>query len=439
MATGIRKRHSRRCASRDGGRCDCKAGFEASVWLAREGKKVRRTFERESEARAWRSEASTAAAAGKLRTATRLTVEQAAWLWLEAAATGAVRNRSGSVYKPGPLREYARALRLRVLPEFGAVRLSELRRADVQAFADRLLADGCSASTVRNTIDPLRAIYRHAVRRELVAVNPTREVELPAADGRRERIASAAEAERLLAAVPERERALWATAFYAGLRRGELMALRVSDVDLGRSEIAVRRSWDQHDGPIAPKSRAGSRTVPLLAVLRDHLDEHLLRTGRAGDDLAFGRTAELPFSPRAVSEGADRAWERANKAEREAAEDDEREPDPLRRITLHECRHTFASLLIDAGVNPKAIQTFMGHATIDVTFDTYGHLIPGSREQARELVDSYLAAAAGEARAEAKAAAAGAPVGAPLDRSSERLPAVGEDTGERANPHPGAQ
>ncbi len=60
-------------------------------------------------------------------------------------------------------------------------------------------------------------------------------------------------------------------------------------------------------------------------------------------------------------------------------------------ITLHECRHTFASLMIAAGENPKAIQTFMGHATIQMTFDRYGHLMPGSRDQARARMDEYLA------------------------------------------------
>jgi len=63
------------------------------------------------------------------------------------------------------------------------------------------------------------------------------------------------------------------------------------------------------------------------------------------------------------------------------------------RITLHECRHTFASLLIDAGVNPRALQEFMGHATIEETFSRYGHLMPGARNHARELVDAYMQAA----------------------------------------------
>ncbi|HEX4305308.1 MAG TPA: site-specific integrase [Solirubrobacterales bacterium] len=406
MATGIRRRHSKGCASVAGRRCDCKAGWEASVFLKREGKKIRKTFTKESEARAWRSEAITAAAAGKLKTATTLTVTEAAWLWLEAADTGAVRDRAGKVFKPSTLRSYRSALRLRVLKEFGAVRLSELRRGDVQAFVDRLLGEGKAPSTIANTLDPLRAIYRHAIRRELVAVNPTAELELPAADGRRERIASPSEAAALVAVVAAADRPLWATAFYAGLRRGELQALRWSDVDLGRSEIHVRRSWDEEAGAVEPKSKAGVRTVPILGVLRDHLDT-LKATGRpAGDDLVFGSGPVTPFPASSVSKRARAAFKAS----------------PLKAITLHECRHTFASLLIHAGVNAKAIQTFMGHATIQMTFDQYGHLMPGSRDQARELVDAYLDAAIREARIEASCAG-----DAPAASVAERLAASEAD------------
>jgi integrase len=276
-----------------------------------------------------------------------------------------------------------------VLPEFGALWLSELTRADLQNFVDRLLARELAPSTIRNTMNPLQAIYRHSVRRELVAVNPTREVDLPAARGRRERIATAAEAARLIAVLPESDQPIWATAFYAGLRRGELQALRASDIDLPRHEISVQRSWDQYEGPIAPKSKAGIRTVPILAVLRTHLDA---RAFGEGPELVFGRATGDPFDPKGITGRAKRAWDEANEREREAAEREGRRPDLLQPITFHECRHTFASLLIDAGLNPKAIQEFMGHATIEETFSRYGHLMPGARDKARELVDAYLSA-----------------------------------------------
>ena len=125
-----RRVHERRFSAR----CICRAGWEASVYLSREGRKLRRTFAREAEAKTWRADALKAASARSLRTPSQITVEQAAWLWLEAARTGAVRDRSGHHYKPGTLREYGRALSLRVLPEFGDVRLADLTRAEAAGF-----------------------------------------------------------------------------------------------------------------------------------------------------------------------------------------------------------------------------------------------------------------------------------------------------------------
>jgi integrase len=99
-----------------------------------------------------------------------------------------------------------------------------------------------------------------------------------------------------------------------------------------------------------------------------------MRTGRRGGDLVFGSTAVSPFATAALSDRADRAWKNAK----------------LRRITLHECRHTFASLMIAAGVNAKALSTYMGHANISITLDRYGHLMPGNEEEAADLLDTYL-------------------------------------------------
>jgi integrase len=107
---------------------------------------------------------------------------------------------------------------------------------------------------------------------------------------------------------------------------------------------------------IEPKSLAGRRTVPLLAILRDYLEVCLRRTGRSGEDLIFGRTTEEAFYASTIDHRAKQAWKGAGVA---AADKDEAASLP-RPITLHECRRTFASLLIDAGANPKAIQQFMG-------------------------------------------------------------------------------
>jgi integrase len=216
---------------------------------------------------------------------------------MRGAEDGTIRNRSGDAYKPSALRAYEQAMRLRVLPDFGAERLSELTRLDIQDFADRLVADDADPSTIRNTLLPLRAPYRRAVARGEVTLNPTSGIELPAVRSRRDRVASPAEAAALIEALPIADRALWATAMYAGLRSGELQALAWSGVDLAKGVIRVERGWDAKAGLIAPKSRAGTRKVPVPVVLRGYLVEHQLATGR-WDGLVFGRTAERPFDPR---------------------------------------------------------------------------------------------------------------------------------------------
>jgi integrase len=190
------------------------------------------------------------------------------------------------------------------------------------------------------------------------------------------------EARELIAALSEVDRALWATAFYGGLRRAELLALDWANVDLVEGVIRVERSWDVVEGLIEPKSRAGRRQVPVPTVLRKHLAEHRLRQGRGGDGLVFGRSKTTPFVPTEPGQRAKRTWLAAG----------------YLPIGLHEARHTYASFMIAAGVtagtNPvavaKQLSEFMGHASISVTLDRYGHLFPGAEGEAARALDAYL-------------------------------------------------
>ena len=199
-ATGIRRRGT---------------SHEASVYLKREGRKLRRTFPTLAAAKAWRAEALTAANKGALRAPKPTTIRQAWDSWYEGAKAGTIRNRSGDPFKPSALRAYEVAMRRRVLPALGGARLAEVHRPDLQEFADGLLSEGLSPSSIQVTLLPLRAIFRRALARGELAVNPCTGLELPAVRGRRERYASPAEAEALIAAVPEQDRAIWATAMYA--------------------------------------------------------------------------------------------------------------------------------------------------------------------------------------------------------------------------------
>jgi integrase len=395
MAEGVRKRHSKGCSARDGGRCNCNAGWEASIYLAREGKRVTKTFPRKAEAKSWRAEAKRAADRGTLRATPQdaRTLALALRQFIAGMQAGTIRPKGRERYKPNTIRSYERALRVHIAPStVGGIKVADVRRRDLQALADELLAAELSAGTVGNVLNPIQAFYRRAVDRDELTHNPSERIDLPNGDSKRpKRIATPAEAAALLAALNPEDRPVWATAFYAGLRRGELQALRVRDIDREADLIAVERGWDQVEGAIEPKSRAGRRSVPLLTILRDYLDAQVRRTGRSGDDLVFGRTPQQAFYASTVDGRAKRAWVAANKRERDtAAKLESSEPALLTPISLHLCRHTFASLLIDSGANAKAIQEFMGHSKIQTTFDVYGHLLPGSRDEVRQRMNAYL-------------------------------------------------
>lgn len=126
-------------------------------------------------------------------------------------------------------------------------------------------------------------------------------------------------------------------------------------MDLANGVIRVERGWDPVEGEIELKSHAGRCKVPISAVLRDFLIDHLARTGREGSELIFGRSGDDPFTANRVQSRADGAWESANARERELAANEGCEPLLLERITSHACRHTFASKMIAAGVNAKAL------------------------------------------------------------------------------------
>jgi integrase len=376
MAEGIRKRHLKGCSARSGGRCNCDGGWEASVYSQRDGRKLYKTFPRKSEARSWRADAKHSLDNGKLRAPNGKSLSQAAESWLQGAERGDIRNRSGRRYKPSTLRGYRQSLVKRVLPVLGSQRLSGITTLDLQTLVDEWVAEGQDPSTIRNSLKPLQVIYRRARSREGVPLNPTYDLELPTPDLGEIQIVAPGVAAQLVEALPDDDRPAWATALYAGLRYGELRALRWGAVDLDSRKIRVRESWDPLEGSIAPKTRTSRRTTPIPDVLHKMLLDHRQRGGEAADDaLVFSERQGAPFHAASLYRRADRAWAKAGLAE---------------RLRFHQARHTYASFMIAAGVNPKALSVFMGHSSIKVTFDLYGHLMPGTEAEAAALLDGFL-------------------------------------------------
>jgi len=387
---GIDARHAKACASRAAGSCGCKPTYQAHVFDARSGRRIRKTFPTLSAAKKWREEAVVALRRGLIRVSTSTTFRDAAEALVTGMQAGGILDRSGKPYKPSSCRGYEQTLTRYALPHFGHMKLGQIERRDVQGFVEHLRGQGLAASTITNLLDPLRVIFRRAIEDDEIAVDPTDGLRLPAVRGRRDRIESPERAHELLAALPDTERPFWAVAFFAGLRRGELRALRWSAVDFDRGVIRVERSWDPVAGPIETKSEAGERSVPIALVVRRELTAHKLRTGRDGNALVFGRTETQPFYASTARARALKAWgwkqvEQAGKRRWIKAREDALEP-----ITPHEARHCAISYFIAAGMDWKQISTWAGHSDVRQTWNRYGHLVPGGEQAAAERLNRYL-------------------------------------------------
>jgi integrase len=367
VEAGITERHARHCRAPKT-RCSCEPTFYAEAYDAAADKRIYRTFPTITGARRWRQDAYSALRTGTLSAERGPTLKQAAEHWLTAARAGIVCNRSGEPYKRSAIRGYERALRRHVLAELGHERLRELTLPRLQRHVDKLAADGLAPATITTAITPIRAIYRRARQLGEVHANPTSGVSIPAVNRRQTKFATVEQIDAMLAGLDSaKDRALWATALYAGLRRGELAGLHAADIDLATGVLRVERGYDEAEGEeVAPKSKQGRRKVPIPAALRDHLDAFLLYAPPAGRIFPDVR----------------QSYDNGRRAAEQAG---------VEAPTLHECRHGYASLMIAAGVNVKALSNFMGHANIAITLDQYGHLLPGAESEAAGLLDAFLA------------------------------------------------
>jgi len=373
--TGIRKIHQRGCPAGDA--CRCSPSYQANVWDARKRGALRRAFPTMAAAVTWRQDSAGLVRAGKLKAGTPVGSLAAAAAGLIAGMRdGAIRNRSGRQYKPSSIRSYERNLRLHVEPTLGHRPWAKVERVELQALVERLTAAGLSRSTIDNALDPIRVLYRRAIEDGLVAHDPTAHLRMPANEAAVRASVDVPAAEALVAAAPARDRAFWALAFYASLRRGELRALRVSDIDEGAGVVRVRRTWDDSEAEVSAKSEAGQRDVPLIGPSRQMLAAHLLATGRSGEDLVFGVTAEAAFDPSTVQYRADRAWADAG----------------LARVTPHELRKSGYNLLRLAGVDRYVLQRVFGHGGKTDSDALYGAVLDRELAAIRVAGDAFLVA-----------------------------------------------
>jgi integrase len=251
---------------------------------------------------------------------------------------------------------------------------------------------GTSAGTLQNALTALRAMLACAVRWGYIAGNPAAGLSLPKGEGREMQPLTREQVDVLLAELTGAARVAVLTAVSTGVRRGELFALRWSDFDRKRRRLWIRRSLNRHLQFQEPKTKRSVRTIACRPTLVEALVAHRLESDYSGDD-------ELIF-PNANGGPMDAA----NFVRREFRPALRRAGVPL--VRFHDLRHTFASLLIAQGLAPKLISEQLGHASIAITMDRYGHLFDQSYADASDAIEQAFELPSGE---EAVAAASGPP------------------------------
>jgi integrase len=377
MPAGIEVRHARACRSREGGGCGCTPAYQAHVFDKRTGKRIRKTFGTRSAAKLWRQDALVALRRGELApSSTTTTVEGAVTAWIEAAKRGTVRTRGRRPFALGTIRSVEQNYRLRVKDRFGRRRLDRVTLLDLQEWVDELDGDGVHASTIETSVLPLRLAYRRAKGRGEIPVDPTDGLELPSKPirGSARRPPEPNRLRALLDAAPACDRPAWATLILTGLRRGELRGLEWRQLDFNAGVIRVEQQYQEGEG-LKPTKGRRNRTVPLGETLATTLREHRLRTGRR-EGLVFGEDGRRPLDTGKLQTRADEAWEEAE----------------LSRVTPHVCRHYYATMMAAAGTPLERLSRYLGHSSIAVTWDNYGHLFPGDEVADATLQEAFLAA-----------------------------------------------
>ncbi|MFV0307465.1 MAG: tyrosine-type recombinase/integrase [Desertimonas sp.] len=294
--------------------------------------------------------------------------------------------------RPSTRATYEVMVRKHITPIIGARKLDQLNAPDIRRLLHAKLDEGLSANTVRHIHAVLRSALEQAVRDDLLARNVARNVQAPHASPEPVVPFDVDEARRLLdAAADDRLFALWTVALAVGLRKGEALALRWSDVDLDQGQLRVARTVQRVDGALLfaePKTARSRRTVVLPNVCIDALRSHRLRQNderlAAGpywqdNGLVFTTSHGTPIEPRNINRSFDALCRRAG----------------LRRLRVHDLRHTCASLLLAQGVPARLVMEMLGHSQIGITMNLYSHVLPTAMSETANAIERALATVGG--------------------------------------------
>jgi integrase len=368
-------------------------GERKEAWIVdysdQQGARHIHTFARKKDADAYEATVRVNVRAG-VHTSSKMTVAEAGAKWIADA-----EDR----LEPATVESYRQHLDDHIVPYIGAVKLSQLTVPLVREFMDKLRADKRSPTMIKRVVGDLGSILADAQERGKVAQNVVRSLSQRKKRREAERrhqhklkvgvdIPSPEEIRAIVGRLEGRWRPLLLTAIFTGLRASELRGLRWDDVDLKRSELHVRQRADKFNTIGKPKSAAGHRTVPMPPILVNTLREWKLSCPRSEHGIVFPTgTGQIEYHSNIVVRGLGPAQVAAGVVIKGGK---------AKYTGLHSLRHFYASWCINRtedgglGLPLKVVQHRLGHSTIQMTADVYGHLFP-SGDDGAELAEAERA------------------------------------------------
>jgi integrase len=308
-----------------------------------------------------------------------LTVKQFLESWLADTVKPSVRTSTYISYK--------QQVNNHIVPGIGHIKLSKLNPSHIQGYLNNRLKSKLSARTVNYHRRLLVIALGKAVKWGLVARNVAEIVDPPRTEKYEIDPISHEQARALLKAIEgDRLEALFTVALSLGLRRGEALGLRWSDIDFQARTLRINQSLQRLDGELQlcePKTKSSRRVLnlpdSLLAKLRDHRTRQLeekLQAGVAWQEtgLVFTTKVGTPIDPRNVKRRFDSILKNAE----------------LPHYRIHDLRHFAASLMLVQGVPIKVVSEILGHSQTSTTTEIYTHVLPALRKEAIDLVDAIL-------------------------------------------------
>lgn len=351
--------------------------YRAAVTL--DGKRITKSFDKIQECNDWIREMQNQREQGLTISYSKLTVKQFLTDWITIHRT---------TLKPKSGERYAQLARDYIFPKVGKFRLRDLHLEQIERLYQDLLEDGVSVRNIHYIHSLLHRSLNDAFKRGIVGFNASHGARLPKLQHREMEILNEAEVIQFLVTVENnRNAALYHLAIVTGMRLGELLGLKWTDLDWNKGCIRVQRQVQRVTGQgmvfNPPKTKAGRRAIQLgeetLQVLRRHLDQQRLDIATAGEKwqdfgLMFPSTIGTPQSPSNLLKEFKAMLKKAG----------------VRGIRFHDLRHTAASLMLNHRVPVLIVSKILGHSKPSTTLDIYGHLIPVMQDGVASLMDELV-------------------------------------------------